>query len=121
MFEIKRAEPSSEEVAESWTRVIASPLDRDRFGVDATRSSGEARWPWQVDVWAMGRVRDVPLEKELRREIAKALRAVPGVAAAQEGDREFWIVRGTPSGDALVAAVAAVLDAYAVELRAYLR
>ncbi len=121
MFAIKRIDPSSEDFVECWTREIANPLDRSRFGVDASKSAGEPRWPWQVDVWAMARVRDIPLEKELRRAIMKALRAVPGVVAAQEGDREFWIVRGHPTGDALVAAVAAVVESYAGELRAYVR
>jgi hypothetical protein len=121
VFAIKRVDPLSEEVVECWIRDIANPLERSRFGVDASKSSGEQRWPWQVDVWAMAGIRDIPLEKELRRAIMKALRAVPGVVAAQEGDREFWIVRGYPGGDALVAAVAEVIDAYAVELRAYLR
>ncbi len=121
MFEIKRADPPSENFVEYWTRDIANPLDRSRFGVDASKWRANERWPWQVDVWAMSQIRDVPLEKELRREIIKALRAVPGVVAAQEGDREFWIVRGRPSGDALVAAVAAIVDGFAVELRAYVR
>jgi hypothetical protein len=119
VFEIKRVDSSSEEVVEYWIRDIANPLDRSRFGVDASKSTG--RWPWKVDVWAMSGIRDIPLEKELRRAIMKTLRGVPGVLGAQEGDREFWIVRGDPSGDALVAAVAAVVDEYAAELRAYLR
>jgi hypothetical protein len=121
MFAITRVDPSSEDVVEYWIRDIANPLDRSRFGVDASKSLDQQRWPWQVDVCAMAGVRDVPLEKELRRTIMKALRAVPGVVEAKEGDREFWIVRGHPSGQALVAAVATVLDAYSVELRAYVR
>jgi hypothetical protein len=121
LFSIKRVDPSSEEVGESWSREIVNPLDRSRFGVDASKSAVDQRWPWQVNVWAMSGIRDNSLEKELRRAIMKALRAVPGVLGTKEGDREFWIVRGAPSGDALVTAVAAVVDSYAAELRAYLR
>jgi hypothetical protein len=121
VFAIKRVDPPSEDFVECWIQDIANPLDRSRFGVDASKSSDDQRWPWQVDVWAMAGVRDIPLEKELRRAIITALRAVPGVVEAEEGDREFWIVRGHPSGHALVAAVATVLDAYSVELSAYLR
>lgn len=40
---------------------------------------------------------------------------------AQEGDREFWIVRGEPDGAALVAAVAGIVDDLAGDVRAYLR
>jgi hypothetical protein len=121
VFAVVRTGNPSDDVDEYWIRDVPSGLDRDRFGVDAMKSGNTKGWPWQVTVWAMARVRDIPLEKELRRAIAKALRAVPGVKAASEGDREFWIVRGSPSGEALVAAVAKVVDDYGAELRAYVR
>ena len=94
--------------------------EREVHGVDALRRR-RGTWPWQVDVWVMACVRDVPLEATLRLGIAEALRGVPGVSVAQEGDREFWIVRGDPEGPALVTAVAAVVDALAEEVRVYLR
>ena len=112
--------PKDDDFAEAWSREIAGLVERDVHGVNAFRWRRVAKWNWQVDVWVMAHVRDVPLEGELRRRIAEALRGVPGVIEAKEGDREFWIVRGEPNGGALVTAVAGVVDELADEIRAYL-
>jgi hypothetical protein len=64
-------------------------------------------------------VREEPLESELRRRIAAALRSVEGVETAEEMDREVWFVTGTPSGEAMVRAVAAVVDDLADLARVY--
>jgi len=43
-------------------------------------------------------VRDDPLETDMRRRIAAALRAVKGGVMTDEEDREVWLVTGTASG-----------------------
>lgn len=75
---------------------------------------------WQVGVAAMELVRSDPLESELRQAVEAALRAVPGVSAVHEEDREVWVVFGQPSGARLVDAVAAVVDARADDLQRHL-
>lgn len=74
---------------------------------------------WNVDVAVMEFVREGPLEGELRRRIAAALRSVEGVETAEEMDTEVWFVTGTPAGEALVRAVAEVVDDLADQTRAY--
>ena len=74
---------------------------------------------WQVAVAVMEFVREDPLESELRRRIPVALRSVEGVETAEEYDRELWFVTGTPSGEALVRAVAEVVDDLADQTRGY--
>ena len=60
-------------------------------------------------------VRHDPLETDMRRRMATALRAVNGVATADEQDREVWFVTGTPSGKELTEAAARVVDELAGE------
>ena len=62
-------------------------------------------------------IREDPLESTLRHEIASALRGVGGVVQAEEEDREVWILRGEPTGRALVDAVGAVLDRHERAIR----
>jgi len=120
-YRVHQVPPLDDEaVSEVWVREVTDRREREIHGVDALRQR-DGTWPWQVDVWVMGCVRDVPLEAKLRLGIAAALRGVPGVSAVEEGDREFWIVRGDPEGVALVRAVATVVDALAEEVRVYLR
>ena len=76
---------------------------------------------WNVTVAAMEFVRQEPLEGELRRRVATALRSVEGVESADEMDTEVWFVTGTPSGEAQVRAVAEVLDDLAEQTRAHIR
>ncbi len=66
-------------------------------------------------------VRNDPLETDMRRRMATALRAVNGVATADEQDREVWFVTGTPSGKDLTEAAARVVDELAGEIRAAMR
>ena len=70
---------------------------------------------------AMEFVREEPLEGVLRRRIVAALRSVGGVETAGEMDTEVWFVTGAPSGDALVWAVAEVLDDLAEQTWAQIR
>ena len=75
-----------------------------------------SRWRdglWQLWVGVAEHLREEPLESEMRREIARALAAVPGVTDVTEGDREIWDVNGTPSPEALLEAAGAVVDALA--------
>jgi hypothetical protein len=88
----------------------------DVRGVDAGRFDFAGRW--NVTVAVMEFVRQNPPEGELRRRIAVALRSVGGVETAEEMDREVWFVTGTPSGKALVRAVAEVVDDLAGQTRA---
>lgn len=99
---------------EAWERVTDEP---DTRGVEAV-GLGEMIG-WQVIVAVMEFVREEPLEGELRRRIAAALRSVDGVESAEEEDREVWFVTGTPSGQALVRAAAAVVDDLADRTRGY--
>ena len=117
---MSQSKPLDEEISEVWIREVPDLRERSVHGVEVTRGREPSKWPWRVGVWVMEHVRDVPLEIELRREIAAALRAVPGVVEALEEDREVWAVRGEPEGKALAAAVGEVLDALDGELRAYL-
>jgi hypothetical protein len=103
-----------EDADEAWERVTNNP---EVHGVEAARIEGVGGW--QVTVGVMEFVREDPLESELRRRIAVALRSTGGVETAEEEDREVWFVTGTPSGDALVRAVAAVVDDLADQTRAY--
>lgn len=99
---------------EGWERATDEP---DLRNVEAHKSEDGG---WQVTVWVAEFVREDPLERELREGIASALRAVPGVAAVAEEDREVWEVRGEPSGEALLLAAATVVDALADRARTYL-
>ena len=99
---------------EAWERVTGEP---DVRGVEAGRI--DFADGWNVTVAVMEFVQEDPLESELRRRIAAALRSVGGVETAEEMDREVWFVTGTPSGDALVRAAAEVVDDLAGQTRAY--
>jgi nucleoid DNA-binding protein len=99
---------------ERWRREIAEPRARDLHDVVAARGHGSALW--SVTVYALQFLHDVPLEAELRSQVAAVLRAVPGVTGVEDGELE-WLVRGAPSGTALVEAVAPVVDDLAREAR----
>jgi hypothetical protein len=101
-------------VDEAWDRVTGEP---DVRGVEAPQI--DFAGGWNVTVAVMEFVREDPLESELRRRIAAALRSVDGVETAEELDREVWFVTGTPSGEALVRAAAEVVDDLAGQTRAY--
>ena len=88
---------------EAWERDIEVDDGEVRF-VDATRV--DCQGGWNVAVSVMEFVREEPLEGELRRRIAIALRSVE---------------TGTPSGEALVRAVGEVLDGLAEQTWAYVR
>lgn len=99
-----------------WVRVTDDP---DVLGVSASPDDANVADGWQVWVNAMEFVREEPLEGELRRRIAGALRSVAGVEMAEELDREVWVVTGTPSGEALVHAVGTVVDDLADRIRSF--
>lgn len=112
--EIRRVQPADSSLSEEWLRETDDPSLR---GVNVTCSTDAGDWPWQVGVYVAEFVREEPLESELREKLDRALRAVSGVEAVAEEDREVWIVRGQPSGEALTAAAAAVVDEMADRLR----
>ena len=114
-FPARQQKPADEEIAEEWVREIPDPHDRELHGVDAVKLRSDGLW--QVSVYVMEFIRDVPLEDTLRARIPAALRAVPGVVDLREEDREVWSVRGTPTGSALVDAVAPVVDELATQSR----
>jgi hypothetical protein len=102
------------EGTEGWRRLTDEP---DIRGVEAVRHDDDTPAQWYVTVWVMEFVDEEPLEKELRDAIAAALRAVPGVTDVDEEDREVWAVEGPDSGEAVVRAVAAVVDRFAERTR----
>ena len=112
MIEVRQV--VADDADEAWERVTGEP---DVRGVEAGRF--DFAGGWNVTVAVMEFVREDPLEGELRRRIAAALRSVGGVETAEEMDREVWFVTGTPSGDALVRAAAEVVDDLAGQTRAY--
>jgi hypothetical protein len=119
-FEIRRTLPMMDPEAheEEWTRAVDIPRVREIHGVNAEKWRARPDW-WRVTAWVMGLVREEPLEGELRRRIAAALRAVPGVTKVTEADRECWDVWGSPSGEALLSAVGEVVDSLADRTRAH--
>jgi hypothetical protein len=118
-FEARRVpdDERDEELAEAWTRDIADPHVRYVHGVEASKHGAEVAWPWRLTVWVMEYVRDDQLQVELRQAIGTALRKAPGVTGVAEEDREVWVVAGSPSGAALVSAVAEVVDRFADRTR----
>jgi hypothetical protein len=101
---------------ESWERDIEVD-DGEVRSVEANRIDFQGGW--NVTVSVMEFVREGPLEGELRRRIAAALRLAEGVETADEMDSEVWFVTGSPSGEALVRAVGEVLDGLAEQTWAY--
>ena len=100
---------------EAWEREV----DDEVRAVEAYRIDFVGGW--QVMVEVMEFVREEPLEGELRRRIAAALRSVEGVETADEEDTEVWFVTGAPAGEALVRAVGEVLDDLADQTRSHAR
>jgi hypothetical protein len=103
---IVRVDPTDEEVEEEWAR------ETD----DDFRDMTASKWPdgvWQLWVGLSEHLREEPLESEMRRDMARALTAVPGVTGVTEGDRELWDLEGNPSPEALIAAAGSVVDALA--------
>ena len=113
--DLRRVPDDEVDGAEGWERLTDEPEVR---GVEALRGYSR-EWPWMVSLWAMEFVREDPLESELREEVARALRAVPGVTDVAEEDREVWVVAGQPSGEGLVGAASTVVDQLAHRIRAY--
>ena len=124
--------------AGGWERLVMGGVRRVQYDDadeawerDIEVDDGEVRWVgaaridfaggWNVHVAVMELVREEPLEGELRRRIAAALRSVEGVETADEMDREVWFVTGVPSGEALVRAVAEVADDLAEQTWAHVR
>jgi hypothetical protein len=54
---------------------------------------------------------------ELRQRVRRAMELVPGLTSVAENDNETWHVTGSPSGEALVRAVASVLNDLAERMR----
>ena len=111
---IAQVEPEDDELEEEWLRSTGE----SEHNVSASKIADEAAW--QVAIWAMEYVRSEPLEGQLRHRITEALQGVSGVTSAEEQDREQWWVEGSPTGRALVAAAAQVIDEFADRIRAYL-
>ena len=104
--EVIQATPMDDEVEEEWERMT----DDEFRNISAGKPSN---YMWQVTVALAEFLREEPLESEMRREMDRALRAVPGVTEVTEDDREIWDVDGSPSGQALAVAAAAVVDTIA--------
>ncbi len=111
---IRRLSDGEVDGDEGWIRETDEPELRN---VEASRDDEY----WQVTVWVAEFLREEPLEGELRREMAAALSAVAGVDSVQEEDREIWNLQGSPSGEELLQAAAAVVDALADRARSHLK
>ena len=72
---------------------------------------------WHVVVASQEFFRQTRSGLELRQRVQRAMGLVPGVAGVAENDNETWHVTGSPSGEALVRAVASVLDDLAERMR----
>ena len=90
------------------------------LGVEAVRLRGPGEWPWQVQVSVADFLREEPLDVELGISVDRAIRSIDGVADVQHEEREVWVVRGAPSGEALVHGVAAAMERFAARIRIYL-
>ena len=112
--DVRRVQVDDVNVAEAWERETDDEGVRG-VGADLIGFAGG----WNVTVSVMEFIREGPLEGELRRRIAAALRSVEGVETAEEMDREVWFVTGAPAGEALVRAVARVVDDLADRTRPY--
>ena len=113
--EIRRIQWQDPAIQEEWLRETDEPGIRDVNVCRVDEIGG-----WQVIVSVMEYVSEDPFESGLRERIAAALRDVAGVTSAGEQDRETWFVTGTPSGKALIEAVARVVDDLGERTRAYL-
>lgn len=110
--DVQKVQPLDSGTAEEWIRKTDEP---DLRAVSASKLRA-GPW-WTVSAWVMEFIRTDPLESELRRRIADALSGVSGVTSVEEEDREVWTVTGTPTGKALVEAVAQVVDDLAPQTR----
>lgn len=110
--DVQQVQPLDSGIAEEWIRKTDEP---DLRAVSASRLRVGPLW--NVSAWVMEFIRTDPLESELRRRIADALNGVSGVTSVEEEDREVWAVTGTPTGKALVEAVAQVVDDLAPQTR----
>ena len=114
---VERSAASDHDVAESWAHRTD---DGDVLGVEAVRLRDPGDWPWQVQVSVADFLREEPLDVELGISVDRALRSIDGVADVQHEDLEVWIVRGAPSGEALVHGVTAAMERFAARIRIYL-
>lgn len=113
--EIRQVTPEDDEVSEEWGR----ETDEQILGVSACRID----WlgVWHVFVAPQEFFRQDPLGLELRQRVQRAMQLVPGATGVAENDNETWHVTGSPSGEALVRAVASVLDDLAPRMREAMR
>ncbi len=114
---VERGEPTDHAVVESWLRQTDHS---DVLSVEAVRFRDGRAWPWQVRVSVAEFLREEPLEIELDISVDRALRSVDGISDVQREEREVWVVRGAPSGEAMVQVVSAALDRFAARIRIYL-
>ncbi len=114
---VERVAASDLDVAESWAHRTDAG---DVLGVEAVRLSDPGEWPWQVQVSVADFLRAAPLDVELGISIDRAIRSIDGVADVQHAEHDVWIVRGAPSGEALVNGVVAAMERFAARIRIYL-
>jgi hypothetical protein len=116
MTDVRRVQSDEldEHCAESWERVTDDP---DIYGVDASMITFGEQTYWSVGLAIAEFLRADPAETDFRQQMSAALVAVDGVQRVWEEDREVWGVTGTPSGQALVRAAAAIVDHYAEQVR----
>ena len=119
--DVREVSADDDDVVEGWIRATNDPERRvtaQLIRLPPGRNRPEEVRGWNVTVTVMEFIRKEPLSSELRSRITAALRAVDGVATANEMDTEVWWVAGVPTGPALVRAVAEVLDDFDSRIRA---
>jgi hypothetical protein len=115
--EVRRIEPADPEIIEEWVR----ETDDEGGVLDVEAYTAAGSGGWMVVIGAQEYFpSDDELGVELRQRIQRALRAVPGVTGVEEAADAEWSVSGTPSGEGLTRAAAAVVDDLAGQIRAAL-
>jgi hypothetical protein len=114
--EVRRIEPADPEITEEWVR----ETDDEGGILDVEAYTAAGTGGWMVVIGAQEFFpSDDELGVELRQRIQRALRAVPGVTGVEEAAAtDEWSVSGTPSGEGLTRAAAAVVDDLADRIRA---
>lgn len=100
-------------LAELWVRRAGGPGLRDVEAARIEVLGGWLVWYTTDDISRLGAPEEVFLQR-----LAGALRSVAGVTGVTPHERRTWLVTGTPSGETLIRAAAAVVDEAAREARA---
>ena len=112
--DVQQTTPPDEEMSEYWERL---PDDETHLrGIEAYTGEFFEGY-WQVTWHAGEYFREGSLGVELRHRFRSVLGAVPGVTSVLDLRWETWAIGGTPSGEDLCRAAAAVVDEFIDRMR----